>query len=87
MIASLLIWMMRLRGFSVSDSTSLFRVTLDLSGVNVGMLVDVSFREFTKSSDDYLEIRAKKELFRVVQDARPRDIVVDEIVEVERFGF
>lgn len=71
----------------MSDSTSLFRVTLDLSGTNVGVLVDVSFREFTTSSDDYLEIRAKEELFKVVQNARPRDIVVDEIVEVERFGF
>ncbi len=71
----------------MSDSTSLFRVTLDLSGTNVGVLVDVSFRDFTTSSDDYLEIRAKEELFKVVQNARPRDIVVDEIVEVERFGF
>lgn len=71
----------------MSDSTSLFRVTLDLSGTSVGVLVDVSFREFTNSSDDYLEIRAKEELFKVVQDAKPRDIVVDEIVEVERFGF
>lgn len=71
----------------MSDSTSLYRVTLDLSGTNVGVLVDVSFREFTTSSDDYLEIRAKEELFKVVQNARPRDIVVDEIVEVERFGF
>ena len=71
----------------MSDSTSMFRVTLDLSRVNVGLLADVSFREFTNSSDDYLEIRAKEELFKIVQDVRPKEIVVDEIVEVERFGF
>lgn len=71
----------------MSDSTSMFRVTLDLSRVNVGLLVDVSFREFTNSSDDYLELRAKEELFKIVQDVRPKEIVVDEIVEVERFGF
>lgn len=66
-------------------ATSLYRVTLDLSGVNVGLLVDVSFRDFTKTSDDYLEIRAKEELFKIIQSTKPRDIVVDEIVEVERY--
>lgn len=66
-------------------ATSLYRVTLDLSGVNVGLLVDVSFRDFTKTSDDYLEIRAKEELFKIIQNTKPRDIVVDEIVEVERY--
>lgn len=66
-------------------ATSLYRVTLDLSGVNVGLLVDVSFRDFTVVSDDYLEIRAKEELFKIIQSTKPRDIVVDEIVEVERY--
>lgn len=66
-------------------ATSLYRVTLDLSGVNVGLLVDVSFRDFTKTSDDYLETRAKEELFKIIQNTKPRDIVVDEIVEVERY--
>lgn len=66
-------------------ATSMYRVTLDLSVANVGVLVDVSFRHFTKTSDDYLELRAKEELFKIIQNTRPQDIVVDEILEVERY--
>lgn len=69
----------------MSSETSLYRVTLDLSVMNVGVVVDVSFRELTTASDDELSTRAKEEMFKVIQGIRPNEIVVDEIVEVSRF--
>jgi hypothetical protein len=53
--------------------------------MNVGVVVDVSFRELTAASDDELSTRAKEEMFKVIQGIRPNEIVVDEIVEVSRF--
>jgi len=53
--------------------------------MNVGVVVDDSFRELTTASDDELSTRAKEEMFKVIQGIRPNEIVVDEIVEVSRF--
>lgn len=69
----------------MSSETSLYRVSLDLSVMNVGVLVDVSFRERSNASNEELGDRAKEELFKIVQWVRPKEIVIDEIVEIERF--